>query len=217
VPPPHRRPLSPESWDALFDFLDPARGEKRGLHRDDEAESRFEEISRKLAYFFAGRGCRDAEDLAAETVMRVAGKCALLPAASLAERMSYFYGVARNVLHEWQRNRARESTKLESAGKDPTFIAAADAHLRTQEEERHRCLDRCMASLTREARKLILNYYGPDRAAKIAAHRQLAAQLGKSLNALRIEVHRVRNTLRTCVFECMHPPVAGTVSMKVAQ
>ena len=213
VPPLHRR-LSPDSWDALFDFLDPARVEKRGLHRDDDAESRFQEITRKLAYFFAGRGCRDAEDLAAETVMRVAGKCAEVPAAGFAERISYFYGVARNVLHEWQRESARESTKLESAGKDPTFIAAADAHLRTQEDEQQRCLDVCMASLSREARKLILNYYGPERAAKIAAHRQLAGQLGKSLNALRIEVHRVRNTLRTCVFECMHP---RTVSMRGAQ
>lgn len=58
---------------------------------------------------------------------------------------------------------------------------------------------------------MILNYYAADKASKIAGHRELAAQFGKSLNALRIEVHRVRNTLRRCVFDCMHSPVAGTV------
>jgi RNA polymerase sigma factor (sigma-70 family) len=211
VPQLHRRQLSAESWDALFDFLDPSRPGKRGLTRDVEAESRFLEITRKLAYFFAGRGCRDAEDLAAETVMRVAGKCAELPAASFADRIPYFYGVARNVLHEWQRESRRESTTLESAGKDPTLFPASDPQLRRTQDEEHRCLDRCMARLTRGARQLILNYYGANKAAKIAGHRELAAQFGKSINALRIEVHRVRNTLRRCVFDCMHPPVAGTV------
>jgi RNA polymerase sigma factor (sigma-70 family) len=212
MPPPlHRRQLSPESWNALFDFLDPSRAKKQGPERDADAESRFLEITRKLAYFFAGRGCRDAEDLAAETVMRVAAKCAELSVATFGDCIAYFYGVARNVLHEWLRETRRELSNLEAAGKDPTLVPAPDAQLRRKREEEHRCLDRCMASLTRGARRLILNYYGADKASKIAGHRELAAQFGKSLNALRIEVHRVRNTLRRCVFDCMHPPVAGTV------
>jgi RNA polymerase sigma factor (sigma-70 family) len=212
MPPPlHRRQLSAESWDALFDFLDPSRARKQGPERDADAESRFLEITRKLAYFFAGRGCPDAEDLAAETVMRVAAKCAELSVATFGEGMAYFYGVARNVLHEWLRETRREVSNLEAAGKDPTLVPAPDVHLRRQREDEHRCLDRCMASLTRGARRLILNYYSADKASKIAGHRELAAQFGKSLNALRIEVHRVRNTLRRCVLDCMHSPVAGTV------
>jgi RNA polymerase sigma factor (sigma-70 family) len=205
MPPPlHRRQLSTESWDALFDFLDPSRSTKQGLHRDAEAESRFAEITRKLEYFFAGRGCRDAEDLAAETVMRVAAKCTELSVVTFADCIAYFYGVARHVLHEWLRETRRASSNLESAGKDPTLLPDWDPQLRKKREDEHRCLDRCMANLTQGARRLILNYYSADKASKIAGHREIAAQFGKSLNALRIEVHRVRNTLRRCVFDCMH-------------
>jgi RNA polymerase sigma factor (sigma-70 family) len=208
----HRRSLTAASWDALFDFLDPARSGKHGRDRDAAAEGRFLEVTRKLVYFFAGRGCRDAEDLAAETMLRVAGKCAELSGASFADRMMYFYGVARNVLHESLRQARTESTHWKSAAKDPTLLPASEAQHRGNEEDEHQCLERCMARLTRGARRLILNYYGADKAATIARHRELAGQFGKSLNALRIEVHRIRTTLRRCVFECLHQRVTGTVS-----
>jgi RNA polymerase sigma factor (sigma-70 family) len=214
TPPLHRRPLSAESWEALFNFLDPARSGKHGLDRDTEAEARFLEISRKLAGFFAARGCPEGEDLAAETILRVAGKCGELSSAGFADRIAYFYGVARNVLHEWLRDAHRELTGRESAGTDPTLLTSSgvpDWIDERNEDARHRCLDKCMARLTRGARRLILNYYGAEKAAKIASHRELAGEVGKSLNALRIEVHRIRTTLRKCVLDCMHPPVAGTV------
>ena len=206
----HRRLLTEESWDNLFDFLDPVRPNKRGAGRDAEAEVRFVEITRKLSYFFAGRGCREAEDLTTETVLRVAAKCAELPAAGFGDHIAYYYGVARNVHHEWLRDASRERTNRESAGKDPTLVPTADARGRRHEEEEHRCLDQCMARLTRGARRLILSYYDADKGTKITRHRQLAEQFGKSLNALRIEVHRIRTTLRRCVLECANSEAAGT-------
>ena len=48
-----------------------------------------------------------------------------------------------------------------------------------------------MATLPAEARRLILSYYGGETGA-IAGHRELARQLGKSANALRIEIHQSR-------------------------
>ena len=196
-----RRLLSQESWDSLFDFLDPARRERRGASRDAQAESRLLEITRKLESFFASRGCREAGDLAVETVLRVAAKASTLDNVEPRERIAYFYGVARNVFHEWVRDDRRELARLQTAAQDPT-IAAAPAPS-TDQEIQHRCLDRCMERLSRSGRRLILNYYGGERTAKIIAHRQLAEQFGKSLNALRIEVHRIRNTLRQCVLECV--------------
>jgi RNA polymerase sigma factor (sigma-70 family) len=207
----HRRSLTAESWDALFDFLDPARPGKHGENRDAEAEDKFLEITRKLVYFFAGRGCRDADDLAAETMLRVAGKCAELSGAGFADRIAYFYGVARNVHYERLREARRELTNRESAARDPTLVPVSDAEHRKNEDEEHRCLERCMARLTSGARRLILDYYRADKAT-IASHRALAEQFGKSLNALRIDVHRIRNTLRRCVLECTHHPVARMVS-----
>jgi DNA-directed RNA polymerase specialized sigma24 family protein len=68
-----------------------------------------------------------------------------------------------------------------------------------------------MATLPNEARRVILSYYGGDTAA-IAGHRDLARQLGKSANALRIEIHRIKRTLRRCVTACVQQGVVRVVT-----
>jgi RNA polymerase sigma factor (sigma-70 family) len=201
--------LTERSWDELFDFLDPNRHEKQGTDRDRDAEAKCREITRKLICFFASRGCRDAEDLALETTIRVAGKCADLTGDNYNDRMAYFYGVARNVLHEWQRDSRRDWTHRESVSRDPTLFPLANPQEWKQKEAAHRCLEHCMTTLTQRARRLILTYYGSEKAAKIEGHRKLADEFGKSANALRIEVHRIRKTLRRCVIGCLHPAADG--------
>jgi len=197
------------SWEDLLDFLDPARPGKRGAGRDAEAEARYLEIVRKLVCFFAGRGCRDAEDLAMESVLRVAGKCAALDASAREDRTGYFYGVARNVLHEWWRHELRDSRKRESLRMELARTGWVDGPSWSRKETVHRCLDHCMAKLGRRSCQLVLRYYGEEGAAKIESHRKLAAELGKSVNALRIEVHRIRAVLRQCVVRCVQPGPAG--------
>jgi DNA-directed RNA polymerase specialized sigma24 family protein len=78
----------------------------------------------------------------------------------------------------------------------------------TRKEAVQRCLDQCMGELSHRSRRLVLSYYGEEGAARIEAHRRLAAELGKSANALRIEVHRLRAVLRRCVVGCVHPEAA---------
>jgi len=192
-------------WDDLLDFLDPSRPAKRGPDRDRDAEAKYLEITRKLVCFFAGRGCRDAEDLATESVLRVAGKCGGVDASDYPDRTGYFYGVARNVLHEWQRDSLRESTKRDAFRRELTRLAISDPQSWSSREAVHRCLEACMTKLPLRARQLILSYYREERAAKTELHRRLADELGKTVNALRIEVHRIRNVLRQCVLGCMHP------------
>ena len=68
-----------------------------------------------------------------------------------------------------------------------------------------------MATLPGEARRLILSYYGGETAA-IPGHRELARQLGKSANALRIEIHRIKRTLRRCVTACVQQGVVRVVT-----
>lgn len=198
-------PLLPErSWEDLLDFLDPGRPGKSDPGRDVEAEARYLEIVRKLMCFFAARGCRDAEDLAVESVLRVAGKCGGLDASARGDRAGYFYGVARNVLHEWWRHELRDTAKRDSLRVELARLGNPDGQAWVRKEAVHRCLDRCMGELSQRSRRLILSYYGEEGAAKIEAHRKLAAQFGKSLNALRIEVHRTRAVLRQCVVGCVH-------------
>lgn len=197
-----RASLDADSWDALFDFLDAARPAKQGADRDREAEARYVEITRKLVFFFTGRACGDAEDLALETILRVARKCRQI-GTDYEDRTGYFYGVARNVLHEWQRDSRREATKRESLRQDIDLPFVPDPHSWTEKEAVHACLDQCVTELPPHTRQLIQSYYGADKAAKIDSHRKLAEGLGKSVNAVRIEVHRIRKTLRACVFACL--------------
>ena len=207
--PPRPLVVSERSWEDLLDFLDPARPGKRGPGRDAEAEARYLQIVRKLVCFFAGRGCRDAEDMAVECVLRVAGKCAALDASKREDRAGYFFGVARNVLHEWRRRELRDSMKRESLRMELARAGGVDGPSWSRKEAVHRCLDQCMGRLGHRAHRLVLSYYGEEGTAKIEAHQRLAAELGKSVNALRIEVHRIRAGLRQCVTGCVQAGPAG--------
>lgn len=200
--------LGSESWDALFDFLDPKRGAASGPDRDREAEHRCAEIMRKLVCFFASRRCSNPEDLATETILRVASRCRDVVVSSPGDRVGYFYGVARNVIHEVQRSGLRESRAYELFSQEfPALTPDPDAW--THAEAAQSCLDHCLATLPDHARRLILRYYADEGAAKVTAHRALADELGKSVNALRIEAHRIRKTLQQCVFSCLRASVGG--------
>jgi RNA polymerase sigma factor (sigma-70 family) len=197
----HRAALNQQAWDDLLDFLDPGRREKSGSNRDVDAERQYLEIKRRLESFFAGRGCPDADDLADETTLRVAANAHDLVDTE-ANQLAYFYGVARNVLHEWQRDSQRELRKLEAASRDPALRPCESAD--DSQDRTHLCLERCMTTLTQRARRLILSYYGTQTVSRTECHRRLSEEFGKSANALRIEVHRIRKTLRWCVSGCMH-------------
>ena len=199
--------LGVDSWEELFNFLDPNRAAAQGPDRNREAESRCAEIMRKLVFFFAGRRCANPEDLAMETVLRVAAKCREVDVSSYADRVGYFFGVARNVVHEEHRSALRESKALESFLREISRTPA-DPDAWKQAEAAQSCLEHCVATLPDHARQLILRYYSNQGAAKVTAHRALADELGKSVNALRIEAHRIRKTLEQCVFGCLHEAVS---------
>jgi RNA polymerase sigma factor (sigma-70 family) len=201
------RGLGVESWEDLYNFLDPKRSAATGPERDREAESRCAEIMRKLVFFFAGRRCPNPEDLAMETVLRVASKCRDVDVSSYADRVGYFFGVARNVVHEEYRSGLREARGLESALRELT-ATTPDPDAWKHAEAAQSCLERCIAALPSHAGQLILRYYSKEGSEKVAAHRALADELGKSVNALRIEAHRIRKTLQQCVFRCVQQAVS---------
>jgi RNA polymerase sigma factor (sigma-70 family) len=208
--PPERNGLVEGSWNDLLDFLDPNRHEKQGLDRNADAEARYLEVTRKLVCFFAGRGCRDAEDLAMTTVLRVAAKCRTVDSAGFDDRTGYFYGVARNVLHEAFRATEREEKTGDRLRIEFLRLSIPDPNAWRETEVVHRCLDECLAKLNSRARRLLMSYYSSEGGEKAEGHRVLAEEFGKSVNALRIEVHRVRKTLRQCLFTSLHLAAEGT-------
>ena len=60
-----------------------------------------------------------------------------------------------------------------------------------------------MEILSAANRELILEYYREDKQAKIDHRIELARRAGIGLNALRIQVCRIRATLQKCVIECV--------------
>lgn len=199
--------LGEESWEELFNFLDPKRAASAATDRNREAEDLCAEILRKLVFFFAGRRCPNPEDLAMETILRVASKCRDVDVSLYADRVGYFFGVARNVVHEQHRSGLRQSRALEAFLREISRTPA-DPDAWKDAETAQSCLERCLTTLPDHARQLILRYYSNAGAAKVTAHKALADEFAKSVNALRIEAHRIRKTLQQCVFSCMHKAVS---------
>ena len=198
-------------WDDLYEFLDPGRQAGTGSDRDRVAEARCLEIRRKLTCYFSARGCAEAEDLAIETLLRVAGKCRGVDSSAFAERTGYFFGVARNVLHEWQRRASADEQGRASFRAELARVPVPDAREWARKERVHRYLALCLAALTARARRVIVDYYRGERGTKIEHHKALAAEFGKSVNSLRIEVHRIRKAVRDCLFQRLRGnALAGT-------
>jgi RNA polymerase sigma factor (sigma-70 family) len=193
--------LGPDSWGDLYDFLDPGRQEKPDRDRDAVAEAKCLELRRKLVVFFSARGCPEAEDLSVETLLRVAARCREVDVTGFGDRTGYFFGVARNVLHEWQRRETADAEHREAFRSELLRMPVPAAGSWDESEAVRRHLARCLAALTERARRLILSYYAEDRSAKIEHHRAMAAEFGRSVNSLRIEVHRIRKAVRECVNE----------------
>jgi DNA-directed RNA polymerase specialized sigma24 family protein len=171
----------------------------------DRAGERYEAIRRALVKFFECKGGRFAEEMADETLDRVARRLAEGETIRAADPAAYVHGVARNVLRgDWtQRQRAATRAAAEPEPAPPDDEGAARV------ERRLACLDRCLAALSPETRLLVLRYYVDERRAKIDGRRALADALGIGQNALRIRMHRIRARLESCVRVCLGDETEG--------
>ena len=173
--------LTQESFDALLTWLDPKR---------DEAGRKYEDIRRRLIKIFTCRRCFEPEDLTDETINRVSKKLPDIVETYSGEPVAYFYAVANNVHKEYLRRKP-------VCPPPPPVVDSENI------EREFACLEDCIQTLTPGNRRLVLQYYQEDKAAKIESRRQLARQLGIALNALRIRAHRVRLVLQECVQTCL--------------
>jgi DNA-directed RNA polymerase specialized sigma24 family protein len=173
--------ITQSAFERFLVWLDPDR---------DQAGVKYEEIRRRLIKIFVCRGCATGEDLADETINRVIRRMQDLADSYTGDPALYFYGVARNV-------------HLEYVKKNPAPPALPPPDPPDRKELEYGCLERCMAKLTPENRRLVLEYYKEEKQAKIVHRRQLAAQLGIAVNALRIRAHRIRAGLQSCVETCL--------------
>jgi RNA polymerase sigma factor (sigma-70 family) len=178
--------LTEESFDALLAWLDPDR---------EQAGHNYESIRRRLIKIFSCRGCCESEDLADETINRVARKLNEIQPTFTGDPARYFFGVANKLYMEYTRK----------SRVPPPSIPIRDTE---QIEQEFQCLENCMDQLTPENRKLVVEYYEEEKRAKIDHRKRLAEQLGIAVNALRIRAHRIRASLEECVQKCVHETAA---------
>jgi RNA polymerase sigma factor (sigma-70 family) len=174
--------MTKEEFDGLLDWLEPNRA---------HSGEKYEAIRRRLITVFLNRQCDEAEDLADETINRVAEKVTWLKANYVGVKERYFYGVARNVRREYFRQCAK-------AVPAPPEVASHE-----ELEPYLRCLDQCLAELPRRNSELILNYYKEEKRAKIASHREMGDKLRLKVGALRARVFRIRTRLAKCILQCL--------------
>jgi len=164
-----------------------------GLDPDMAVASRkYQQLRRKLVRLFEWRGAWTADDLADETLTRVARK--LGEGARIDGDVEPFArGVARLVFLEFLREHDRDN-RLRSSPPPASAPPADEIDLD--------CLDRCLAKIAATDRETILGYYADDATGRIEARRNLANRLGVSPTALRIRALRIRDRLETCLQEC---------------
>lgn len=176
--------LTHEALDSLLDYLGPDR---------DAAGARYEEIRSRLIRLFQWRGCDYPEELADETMNRVADKLSGGLEIRAADPFRYFCGVAHLIFKEILRHQRRERRALEEVRHLPPPPDEEDGDARMQ------WLQRCLEELDPDQRGLVIDYQRGNGAARIRNRKRLAADLDIPINALRIRVHRIRVRLESCV------------------
>jgi RNA polymerase sigma factor (sigma-70 family) len=171
--------LTQEAFERLLAWLDRDR---------DRAGQRYEEIRSQLIKIFVSRGCQVSEELADETINRVARKVKDIAGTYVGDPALYFYGVAKMVYLEHLR-------RIPDVLPDPTPQSTE------RDEARYECLQQCIGQLTPDNRELILAYYGEEQTNE-DRRKELAERMGMKPNALWVRAHRMREKLRRCVSEC---------------
>ena len=187
--------LTQEKFDKLLLILDP--------DRLDAAEM-YEHLRQAMITFFSFRGASDPEELADETMNRVASRLHDGAEIFSTNPASYFYGFARNIWYET----VTKKNKLQPL--DETFSNQQSSALNPHEileqrleqrdlELRRTHLNRCLESLSAKDRELLIEYYQDTGAAKIENRQALAERFSISPKTLRNKTVLLRGKLADCV------------------
>ena len=157
-------------------------------------------IRERLLGYFDRKNCLTADQLADETLNRVARRLDEEGGNIETEiPLKYCYIVARFVFMEYLRTNEKEIAALAAIDRQGHPISPED---RDRKEKMLECLDRCSAKLEASQRKLIFGYYSGEQRVKIENRRSLAQTLEITVNALSIRACRIRDRLENCVKEC---------------
>jgi DNA-directed RNA polymerase specialized sigma24 family protein len=183
--------ISQDSFEELLNWLDADR---------EQAGRKYESIRSRLINVFYARGCHTAEELADETIDRVARKVENLLGNYQGEPALYFYAVAKKILLEYSRK--PKSVEL------PAVIADEKSSSESVETYSE-CLEKCLQTFIPAQREFITRYYQGEKRAKLEQRKKLERELGISSEVLRTRAFRMRRILQKCVISCVEERAAN--------
>ncbi|MGO9967975.1 MAG: hypothetical protein ACLPY2_11945 [Bryobacteraceae bacterium] len=191
-------PLAASAFQRFLSWLD------QGV---DSGGETYLEMRRRLVFYFDRKNCLSPDDLADETLRRVARRLEEEGEITGKSPAHYCYIVASFLFLEYQRWPARKHVSLGNPsefGDVASRLAAPSQPDSSAEAQtlRLRCLEDCLQGLGRGDRDLIVEYYRGEQRVKIQRRRTLAARLGLTPNALSIRACRIRAGLEACVRTC---------------
>lgn len=188
---PKNNVLTQEDFDALLKWFAADR---------EKAGAKYEEIRSGLIRYFYFKGCSEAEILADETINRVARKLSALDRNNTYKPITYFYGFASKIYLEYRNSIKIREVEFEQNlhPTDEKFDVQADIT-----ENRHKCLEECLAQLSLEERELAIGYFSKEKSEKFENRRELAEKMDMTMTALYVRIFRLKSVLRNCVENCL--------------
>jgi len=177
-------------------------------------------MRQRLITYFDRKNCLAPDELADETLNRVARRLDEENTISSDTPAHYCYIVARYVFMEYLREKQRREIAFDAVFMETAGNPRPPPELEDEKANREKlmtCLDRCTEKLEPLKRDLIIRYYIGEQRVKIENRRSLAAALGLTINALSIRACRIRRQLETCIESCVgkHEMVLAVLSYTV--
>jgi DNA-directed RNA polymerase specialized sigma24 family protein len=183
---------NPEAFQCLLEWLDNGENSDGG---------RYLEIRRRLVYFFDRKDCRNSDDLADETLNRVARRLEEEGEIRSETPAKFCYLTAKFVFLESLRDSEKRNISFDEVIENK--LVTALTHEDDLKEKRLDCLENCADKLEVSSREIIFGYYYGAERAKIENRRNLAVKFDISINALSIRACRIREKLQICVEKCL--------------
>lgn len=193
------RLLTAEAFAKLLACLDADR---------EQAASRYEHLRLSLISYFSVRGAIDPNELADDTLNRVAYRLAEGQVIQANDPIYYTLAVARNVWREQLALPYKNVPLTDLTAEVPSQIVSPEALLlefeqRLQTEQKFDCLAHCIAQLSATDRDLLTEYHQGRGHANSQNRQAMAQRFGVTLGSLRNRIGRIRDRVSKCMQACL--------------